>query len=180
MWATRRAPAGGGARDGDDIVPEPRPSLLYLFNCRIDAPMDGSCLRWCVLHALLLMSPRDRAQLPAHAQLFLNQVLACPSRPAQMTMLCRLCVRSAMNKIDCKIVLEEYVCAATPGLRKPRVQAAPTNFGAAYMRPYAAPNPAGGHWHSTRGLPHSTTAAILCEWAVGAARRQPLSSPNTK
>ena len=109
MWATRRAPAGGGARDGDDIVPEPRPSLLYLFNCRIDAPMDGSCLRWCVLHALLLMSPRDRAQLPAHAQLFLNQVLACPSRPAQMTMLCRLCVRSAMNKIDCKIVLEEYV-----------------------------------------------------------------------
>ena len=35
--------------------------MLYLFNCRIDAPMDGSCLRWCVLHALLLMSPRDRA-----------------------------------------------------------------------------------------------------------------------
>ena len=28
-------------------------------------------------------------------------------------------------------------------------------------------------------LPHSTTAAILCEWAVGAARRQPFSFPNT-
>ena len=109
MRATRRAPAGGGARDGDGVVPEPRPSLLCLFNCRIGAPMDGPCLRWRVLHALLLMSPRDRAQLPAHAQLFLNQVLACPSRSAQMAMLCRLCIRSAMNEIDCKIVVEEYV-----------------------------------------------------------------------
>ena len=38
---------GGGARDGDDVVPEPfapsRPSLLYLFNCRTCAPMDGPC-----------------------------------------------------------------------------------------------------------------------------------------
>ena len=113
MRATRRAPAGGGARDGDDVVPEPfapsRPSLLYLFNCRIGAPMDGSCLRWCVLHALLLMSPGDRAQLPAHVQVFLNQVLASSCRSAQMRMLCRLCSRSAMNEIDCKIVLEEYV-----------------------------------------------------------------------
>ena len=96
MRATRRAPAGGGARDGDDVVPEPfapsRPSLLYLFNCRIGAPMDGSCLRWCVLHALLLMSPGDRAQLPGHVQVFLNQVLACSCRSAQMRMLCRLCI----------------------------------------------------------------------------------------
>ena len=113
MRATRRAPAGGGARDGDGVVPEPfapsRPSLLYLFNCRTGAPMDGPCLRWCVLHALLLMSPGDRAQLPAHVQVFLNQVLASSCRSAQMRMLCRLCSRSTMNEIGCKIVLEEYV-----------------------------------------------------------------------
>ena len=130
MRATRRAPAGGGARDGDDVVPEPfapsRPSLLYLFNCRIGAPMDGSCLRWCVLHALLLMS--RPGELGAGRR---QRGSACPSE--------REGARDRGKKE--KVALTEWVSG--PNLRRfCQLLAAPLPAGTAEGRP-SAPSPGG-------------------------------------